>query len=139
MNEDLCRARQLLERGGCTCVLCCSERVYSSAARGIRPLLELLDRGNWAGFSAADNVVGKAAAFLYVLMKIRALYAPVISEAALQVLQSSGIDVHYRQVVPAILNRRKTGFCPMENAVRQFDDPQAALSAIRRTYAQLNT
>ena len=139
MNKDLCRARQMLEEGGYTCVLCCGEQTHTSTARGVRPLLELLGSGSWAQFSAADKVVGKATAFLYVLLQIRAVYTPVISEAALEVLSRHGMAVQYGLSVPAILNRRKSGFCPMETAVSGIDDPAEALERIRATYLALNS
>ena len=139
MNNDLCRARQMLEEGGYTCVLCRAEQIHTSTARGVRPLLELLDNGSWAQFCAADKVVGKATAFLYVLLQIRAVYTPVISDAALEVLTRHGVDVQYQISVPAILNRRKDGFCPMETAVWDIDSPNEALLRIRATYQALNS
>lgn len=137
MKEDLRRARAILEQGTFTCVLCKDQTVRTCTARGIRPLLELLDEGNWSGFSAADKVVGKATALLYVLLDIRAVYTPVISEAALDILNTHHIEVHYDQTVPAIFNRSRTGFCPMETAVREISDPHEALQAVRETLAKL--
>lgn len=137
MNEDLYRAQQLLEQGHYTCVLCKDTQVKTCTARGVRPLVELLDAGEWTGYSAADKVVGKATAFLYVLLGIRAIYTPIASEAAVRVLNQYHVDLRCDQIVPAIENRDRTGFCPMETAVWNIDDPQAALTAIRATMAQL--
>lgn len=137
MNEDLRRARQLLKAGNYTCVLCYGQQTYTSTARGVRPLLELPQQ-DWRQFSAADKVVGKATAFLYVYLGIRAVYAPVISEAALQVLRCSGTDVYYDTAVPAIFNRSRTGYCPMETAVKDIDDLSPALKAIHDTFQKLH-
>jgi len=137
MNEDLRRARQLLENSNYTCVLCCGQQIYTSTARGVRPLLEL-ERQDWHAFSAADKVIGKATAFLYVHLGVRAVYAPVISEAALNVLQQSGIEVSYALAVPAIFNRTRTGYCPMETAVKDIEDLDEALHAIRDTFEKLH-
>ena len=137
MNEDLLRARQLLEDGSYTCVLCHGQHIYTSTERGVRPLLEL-PPNDYRGFSAADKVIGKATAFLYVNLGVRAVYAPVISESALRVLKRSGIEVHYGVSVSAIFNRSRTGFCPMETAVRDIEDLNEALQAIRETYARMN-
>lgn len=138
MNKDLMNARQLLEDGDYTCVLCKGSDIRTSTARGVRPLLELLDEGSWAGYSAADKVVGKATAFLYVLLGVRAVYAPLMSESAICVLESHGIEFHYVTKVPAIFNRSRTGFCPMESATRDIEDPQLALSAVREALARMN-
>ena len=138
MNEDLRRARQLLESGSYTCVLCCGQHTHTSTQRGVRPLLELPPQHDWHQFSAAAKVIGHATAFLYVSLGIRAVYAPVISESALQILKESGVDVFYDLSVPAIFNRSRTGFCPMETAVKDINDPSEALQAIRTTFAQLH-
>jgi len=133
MHEDCSRARRILEQGDYTCVLCCADQILTDDRRGIRPLLDLLAQNrDWHNFSAADKVVGKAAAFLYRLMGIRALYAQVISAPAAQVLQDDGIVLEYGTLVPAIRNRTNTGFCPMESAVWNINDPQEALSALRK-------
>ena len=136
MNQDLIRARQLPESGGYTCVFCHGDTILTDTHRGIRPLLELCRSGqNLRAFSAADKVVGKAAAFLYRLMGIKALYAGVISTPALAVLRDTPVE--YTTEVPAIQNRTQTGLCPMETAVWGIDDPKEALPAIERALAQL--
>lgn len=137
MNEDLRRARLLMEQGDYTCVLCRGTEIKTCTARGVRPLVELLDAGQWTGFSAADKVIGKATAFLYVLLGVRAVYTPAISQAAVQVLEENRIRFVCDRIVPAIFNRDRTGFCPMETAVRDIRNPREALPAIRATMAKL--
>lgn len=137
MNNDLNQARRTLLQGGFTCVLCRGEAIRTSSARGIAPLLTFLNDGQWSGFSAADKVVGKATAFLYVLLGVRAVYAPVMSEAALRILTEHGIECVFETEVEAVFNRTRTGYCPMETAVREIEDPREALAAIRRTLETL--
>ena len=132
MNSDLEQARRLLAESGSTCVLCKDSVCLTSSLRGVAPLLAWLDDGtDLHGFSAADKVVGKAAAFLYCLLGVSAVYAPVMSRAALQVLTERGISAQYETLAEGIINRRKTGPCPMEDATREIWDPQVALEAIR--------
>ena len=139
MPSDSVHARNLLSSGGYTCVLCRDGLCLTDTRRGIRPLLELLDSGtNLSGFSAADKVVGKAAAFLYCLMGVGHVFAPVLSQPAAELFESYGIPAEYRLLVPAIFNRDRSGLCPMESAVRDISDPQEALHAIRATLACLN-
>lgn len=138
MNKDLAKAKKIFADTGATCVLCKGKSRCESSLRGVLPLVELLDTGmDFSGYAAADKVVGKATAFLYCLLGVQAVYTPVISEAALKVLQNYGIAAEYDQCVPAILNRRKDGFCPMETATKGVDDPEAALKAIRKTLEKL--
>ena len=131
---------EYFDREGCTCVLCRDDRLVSSYRRGVAPLLELLDSGeDFSGFSAADKVVGKATALLYRLLGVNALYAGVISQAALDVLEGSGIALQWQEKVPYIINRAGDGQCPMEAATAQIDDPRAALEAIRQTLKALQS
>ena len=133
MYENRNRARKILELGNHTCVLCCTEETITDDRRGIRPLLEFLEKKRcWQEFCAADKVVGKAAAFLYRLMGIQALYAHVVSEPAAQVLRDGGIDLEYGTLVPAIRNRDNTGYCPMEATVWNISDPREALTALQK-------
>ena len=138
--RDLEEARSLLERGNYTCVLCRDDHTVTDSRRGVRPLLELLDgETDFHGYSAADKVVGKAAAFLYCLLGMQALYAGVISQPALAVLEGAGITVRYGTLVSAIRNRTGDGFCPMETAVWALSDPALAPDAIRNTLKKLQT
>ena len=136
MNQDLIRARQLLQAGGYTCVFCHGDTVITDTRRGIRPLLELYrNKTDLHAFSAADKVVGKAAAFLYRLMGVKSLYAGVVSTPALAALE--GVSVEYGTETPAVVNHSQTGLCPMEAAVWELNDAQDALAAIERTLAQM--
>ena len=138
MNENAIKARRTLESGGYTCVLCQDDHMLTDNRRGVRPLLELLENAdNFSGYSAADKVVGKAAAFLYQLLHVDFVYAQVISQPALDVLTRSGIATQYSTLVPAIRNRDNTGFCPMETAVLHIDDPNEAFVAIKQTLSKL--
>ena len=132
------KARELLTSGGYTCVLCLGETVLCSRERGVKPLLGWLDSGKVeVGFSAADKVVGRAAAFLYVLLGASEVYADIMSEPAREVLMAHGVLCEAHQTVPAIRNRAGDGFCPMESAVRDISDPVEALDAIRETLRRL--
>lgn len=137
--HDLEFARTLLEKENYTCVICRDNDIIIDRRRGVKPLMELLESGkDLHGYSAADKVVGKAAAFLYCLLGVNALHAGVISQPALAVLESAGIQVEYGTLVPAIRNRAGDGFCPMETAVWDLTDPALAPDAIRETLKKLS-
>ena len=138
-HSNLQKAIMLLNKTGSTCVFCSDETILTDKRRGVRPLLDLLDsNANVAGFSVADKVVGKAAAFLYCLLDVKEIYARVISQPALDVLKDAGIETTYEELVPAIQNRTKDGFCPMESAVLNIRTAQEALLAVQKTLAELS-
>jgi hypothetical protein len=130
-------AKHLNESDEFTCVICEvheSEnfKLYTSTERGVKPLLCWLDSGEIKkGFAAADKVVGKAAAYLYVLLGAAAVYAPVMSAMAVEVFRSYGIEASYDVCPEGIRNRTNTGPCPMESAVADIDTPEEALIAIK--------
>lgn len=122
----------------CTCCFQKGEYRVKSSRRGIGPLLELLESGeSFAGFSAADKVVGRAGAFLYCLLGVRSLYARVLSRGALEILSRQGIACRYDTLAECILDRSGRGLCPMEQAVAACSEPQQALLAIRRKIQSL--
>ncbi len=139
MNCDLFKAVEILNKEQCTCVLCRGDDSFISEKRGVKPLLEWLDSGiNFKGGSAADKVVGNAAAFLYVLLGVSEVYAGVISEAAINTLTENGIEIQYASAVKYIINRSGDGKCPMEASVEGITDPVEALCAVRQKMKELS-
>ena len=130
---DLKRARALLTGGGYTCVLCRGEVFHTATERGVKPLVDWLGSGlDLRGYSAADKVVGRATAFLYVLLGVKAVHALVMSTPAKEALEANGITALCDREVSGIINRRGDGPCPFEDAVLGITDPGEALTAIRR-------
>lgn len=135
---DLKRAKELLASDpALTCAFVKGERIDSSAERGVKPLLDRVDSA-WEGGSAADKIVGRAAALLYALMRVKALYACVLSRSALETLGRFGISVEYGELTDRIVNRKGDGPCPMERATEGISDPQEGLTAIRRQLERLS-
>lgn len=133
------QARKLLTAGGYTCVLRRNDTLYTAAERGVKPLVRWLADGiDTAGFSAADKVVGRATAYLYVLLGVKEVWAAVMSEAAAEVLHRHGIAASQDKLVKNIINRTGTGICPFEEAVLNIHTPEEALTAIRQKMAQMN-
>ena len=133
------KAKDILQSGNHTCVICNGEDVHTTELRGVKPLVQWLKSGiDFGGCYAADKVVGKGAGFLYVLLGARAVYAGVISKPALDLLQCHGIDVVFEKLVDNIINRQGTGICPFEQAVSHIDDAQKAYSAILQKMEEMN-
>jgi hypothetical protein len=124
-------ARKILIEQGFTCVICKNETVYTTTLRGVKPLVQWLESGtDLKGFSAADKVVGKATAFLYCLLGVKEVFAQVMSDSALTVLQSHGIAARCDTQVKNIINRKGDGICPFEAAVLEITAPAQARAAI---------
>lgn len=133
------QARNLLTEGGYTCVVHKEGTVYTATERGVKPLVRwLTEELDLRDFSAADKVVGRATAYLYVLLGVKEVWAAVMSEAAAEVLQRHGIAASQDKLVPHIINRAGTGICPFEEAVLDIQTPEEALTAIREKMQAMN-
>lgn len=136
---DLQIAKELLCAGDYTCVLCLDGKTATSNQRGVKPLLHWLENPVLGkGFCAADKVVGKATAYLYSLLGAKAVYANVMSESALAVLEALGIEAAYGTLVPYIINRKGDGMCPMEAATLDMHTPVDALAAVKKALEKLD-
>lgn len=132
MSIDLERAKEILAQSDATCVICKGDVVYQSTQRGVAPLIAWLDsQTDMMGFSAADKVVGRCAAFMYRLLGVRSVYGKVMSVEAVKVLRAGGVEASWGTLTETILNRQKTGVCPMELATRNIEDPENALYLMR--------
>ncbi len=137
--SNLIKAKSLLASGEYTCVLCNGNKLYTSTLRGVKPLVAWYEeKTDFIGFSAADKVVGRATAFLYLIHGVKEIYAGVISRAALQLLEDNGITAEYATLVDNIINRKGDGICPFEEAVLDITDPNEAYIAIRNKMQQMN-
>ena len=138
MDTYIEKAKELLIQGDYTCVIMNDQEIYTSKERGVKPLLDWIDRGiDCTNSVVADKVVGKAAAFLYVILGVSRVYAGVLSEPAYKVLEAYNIGVSYGQKVSAIRNRDNTGFCPMESSVWDINNPSDARMVILQTRDRL--
>lgn len=135
---DIEHAKQRLTGEGYTCVICRGDDIHMSEKRGVAPLMELLDGGaDIRGYSAADKAVGKAAAMLFVLLGVSEIYAAIMSRSAKKILDEYGIKYSCGEEVEYIINRKKDGMCPMENAVMDIDDPAEAPTKIKETIEKM--
>lgn len=131
-------AVQQLKANGYSCVAYNGKQLLESKRRGVAPLLQWLEeKQELSGYGIADKVVGKGAAFLYVLLGATRLHAFVISQPALDVLLQHGVEVSYDTCVPAIRNRDNTGYCPIESVVLDCNEPEIALIQINKKIKEL--
>lgn len=131
MSKNLECAKRKLSDEGHTLVLYNGTEYVTSTDRGIKPLVELYEKQrSYNTFSVADKVVGKAAAFMYVLLGIKEIYTVVISKEAFMVFKEYGICVEYDVVSDFIINRDKTDICPMEKLVLDVKSPLEAYEKI---------
>lgn len=133
---DLEQAKQRLQ-GHALC-LCRGETYIVRDGSGIAPMMELIEEGaDLLGFSAADILIGKAVAMLFVKAGVTAVHGLVMSEAADVFLTEQGIAHSCDRTVSFIENRDSTGPCPMEATVADLTDVEEAYLALKEKRSNL--
>lgn len=140
-DEDiLVETRRLFEANRAAVVLVREGVIRASEnGRGLSPLLDLCDRDPAAvkGAWIVDKVIGKAAAAICASFGVRRVHASLMCEPAQALLKEHGIAFSADRTVPNILNRDKTGLCPLEMSVKGLSDLPAMLKAIRAKLKEL--
>lgn len=123
----------LLHAEACSCVIRNGSATRIFRERGVKDLYRLLNEEPefLDGAFIADKVVGKGAAVLMILGGIGELYADVISLPARRLLATSPVRVSFTLEVPYIVNRTRTGQCPVETLCRNCATAAEALPLIR--------
>lgn len=128
-----------LHAEGCSCVIYNNDHTHLFHKRGVQDLHQLLitSPSTLRGAMIADKVVGKGAAVLMVAGGVRWVYAEVISQSAMHLLQAHSIEAEYGKIVPNIINRAGTDICPVEKLCLQCDTIEQCLKKIDEFVARL--
>jgi len=134
VNRDLELAKRLLKERALAFVVAQDGQVIrTSVGKGVVDLLALIDAAGpaLAGASLADKLVGKAVAAMVCHVGMRAVYTPVMSQPALDMLQAWGVSLEYDELVPMILTRDGKMRGPLEQLLLRVSDPTLAVAAVR--------
>lgn len=90
----------------------------------IKDIKEILQKDRLALKEAiiADKVIGKVAASILTVAGVEAIYADVMSQHAIAVLEENQIKYQYHYLTEYVQNNEKTGMCPMENKYKDEKD-----------------
>jgi hypothetical protein len=116
------------------------EVIFSSASRGVAPLIEAVEavgREGLEGVVTADRIVGKAAALLNVYLGASEVHAMLISSGAKEALGNHRVGFVYREETDAIKMRDGVLFCPFERLVQGVSDPKEAYLKIRAKLSEM--
>lgn len=103
-----------------------------SDRHGIAPAMQLLDDAKLKGALVVDKIVGRAAAAIFIAGGVKKVYAAVMSEGARALLKANGIEAGADEYVEVIVNRDKTGECPMGSAIKDIEDVTEMVETLRK-------
>lgn len=126
--------RQLRQRGFSLVIVKRGKTVFETRQSGVSGFLGAIDkigREGLAGSSAADKVVGRAAAMLCTYCRVKAVYAVVVSNGGRELLEENGVALEFERLVPNVLNRQQTGVCPFEKVVATISNVEEAYEKLK--------
>ena len=106
----------------------------------MKPLVEAIQQvglPTLANATVLDKIVGKAAALLISYVQAKEVHCLVLSMTGRTVLDAHRIPYTAERLTPEIRNRRGTGLCPFEQAVRDVENPQEGYTRVRATLRAL--
>lgn len=123
---------------GHSIALCRDGGIIVDDGRGISPMMKFIGAGmEISGYSAADVIVGKAAAMLFVKAGVVSVHGSTMSEAGKAYLESHGVACTWDILTERIINRAGTDICPMEKAVAEISDAEAGYAALKRRIEEM--
>ncbi|RJS90916.1 DUF1893 domain-containing protein [Candidatus Bathyarchaeota archaeon] len=131
---DLERAKRILKEEDKSLVIVKNGRIiFCSESPGIKGILEAIEKlgERLSGASAADRIVGKAAALLLAYSQIVKVYAITLSRSGLYTLRKNSIPVEYDYLVPEILDKNKKDICPFEKFTSDIESPSLAFVKLK--------
>lgn len=132
-DEERTRLIELLFSENASCVIRNGRETRIFRERGVKDLYRLLeeDPAFLDGAFVADKVVGKGAAALMILGGVNEVFADVVSRPARELLRKARVRVEYTLEVRHIVNRTRTGMCPVEALCRKCRTAGECLPLIR--------
>lgn len=130
--NDLEKAKEIFEKENCTLVLVKGESIIKSKEHGLSKLVELINKDeDLTDYSVCDNVCGRAASFLYVLLGVKEVYANTMAKLSIQILDRAEIKYSANAFVETLLDsENKTD--KMELAVLRSGTPLKAFEDIKK-------
>jgi len=132
------KTTKIIKQGKATCVVIRQgEIIYAKSHKGIGHLIELKEKGYLKNSYVADTVVGKAAAMIMTLGQVHACHGENVSNSAVEWFENCSIPFTYTNKSPYIVNRKGDGMCPMENTVKDIQDPQKGFELLKEKLEEM--
>lgn len=129
---DLEKAKDYFYSQKASMVLCKEDDKFITQEKGLTPLINLIESGDdYFEYSACDKVVGRAAAFLYVLLGVKEIHAKVMAKLAIQILDKAEIKYSADEFVDTILDDQLKDTNPLEEVVLRSGSANNALRDLK--------
>ncbi|MBP5285001.1 MAG: DUF1893 domain-containing protein [Kiritimatiellae bacterium] len=124
--------KRLLDEGDSVVVARNGEILVHEKDEGVAPLLRLYDERRLRSAIVACRVVGRSAAAIFAFGGARRVHAGVMSADAAELLRENDVEFSADETVEKILDRERTGICPVEQAIDGLTQRESIIEAIRK-------
>jgi len=134
--QDLDIAKNVLKKNNSNLVIVRNGRVlFETTSPGIRGLLAAVEKigKGLKGSAVADKIVGEAAAQLCAYSRVNEVFAVTLSQCGKNILEKNDIRCEYENLVPHILNFKKTDLCPFEKLVTGCNNSEEAYEKLKKS------
>lgn len=124
---------EMLNEQGLSLLVYKNDTLSTHTNRGIRDLLTLVatQPERLKGAIVADKVIGKSAAALMAAGGIVEVHTNVICTPARELLEGEQIKVFATKEVPQILNRDRSGICPMDTRLEGIESIEECVQILQ--------
>ena len=128
----------MLNEQGLSLLVFNNGELTTHANRGVQDLLQLIseqpERLN--GAVVADKIIGKAAAAIMATGGVREVHTNIICTPAKQLFEQQGILVFATEEVPMILNRDRSGQCPIDALLIDAENTDECVEILKARFQQ---
>ena len=109
-----------------------NEVVFQAKERGIKPIFELFTENKdlLCGSYVADKVIGRGAGMFLVEAGIKGVFGQLMSKQALDLFEDT-VAFDYDKLTDYIMNRDKTGTCPVESISMKVNTIESLTENVR--------
>ena len=124
---------EMLNEQGLSLLVYNNEVLTTHDNRGIQDLLALVSSQpeRLKGAIVADKIIGKAAAALMTSCGVAEVHTNVICTPAREIFENAGIKIYATKEVPLILNREKSGMCPMDTRLQGIESVEECVEILQ--------
>ena len=123
----------MLNEQGLSLLVYNNGELTTHANRGIQDLLQLISDQpeRLKGAVAADKIIGKSAAAIMIVGGVKQVHTNIICTPARELFEANGVLVFASEEVPMIMNRNRSGMCPMDTQINKVESVEECVAILQ--------
>jgi len=123
----------MLNEQGLSLLVFNRDSLTTHANRGIQDLLQLISEQpeRLKGAVVADKIIGKSAAAIMIVGGVKQVHTNIICTPARELFEANGVQVFANEEVPMIMNRNRSGMCPMDTQINEVESVEECVAILQ--------